>query len=310
MSSKDAPAGRDLLAAAWTGTDLLVWGGRSCQQVNAPCADGAGYNPTQDRWTALPAVGAPSPRGWPTAVWTGKELLVWGGEDPLAGTVLGNGARYNPESRTWKPMASLHAPSARRYQAAVWTGTRLLIWGGDGGATRDVALRDGAQYDPVLDRWEPLPLAGAPRGRWAHSAVWTGRELWIFGGLGCGSDFQGGPMLCGDGGRFNPGTGTWTSLPTAGAPTPRSGHSAVWTDRGMLVFGGSAGHCQDGSSGPCRDGALLDAAGARWSPLPPASAGRSGHSAAWTGTQLLVFGGELSGCGGACPVGEELTLGP
>jgi hypothetical protein len=44
------------------------------------------------------------------------------------------------------------------------------------------------------------------------------------------------------GSRFDPATGTWSALPTtAGAPTPRQDHSAVWTGAAMIVWGGIIG---------------------------------------------------------------------
>lgn len=53
---------------------------------------GARYDPAAGRWAALPMTGAPSARYDAVAVWTGRELIVWGGshrETPLA-----DGATY------------------------------------------------------------------------------------------------------------------------------------------------------------------------------------------------------------------------
>jgi hypothetical protein len=49
--------------------------------------------PDTDRWIDLPTQGAPGPREGHAAVWTGSELLVWGGLGP--GGMLGDGARYS-----------------------------------------------------------------------------------------------------------------------------------------------------------------------------------------------------------------------
>ena len=59
----------------------------------------ARYNPTSDTWTPLSTMGAPSPRMGPTAVWTGTEMIVWGGR--VDQTTLGDGGRYNPVTNTW-----------------------------------------------------------------------------------------------------------------------------------------------------------------------------------------------------------------
>ena len=54
-----------------------------------------------------------------------------------------------------------------------------------------------------------------------------------------------------DGALFNPADGTWTMLPTAGAPAARANATVLWgTDR-LLVWGG------DGASGYRADGAQL-----------------------------------------------------
>jgi hypothetical protein len=75
--------------------------------------------------------GAPTARGNPVAMWTGHELLIWGGESATGyprGPVLGDGARYNPATDTWRPMSSDGAPSPRVVPAVVWTGSELLMW--------------------------------------------------------------------------------------------------------------------------------------------------------------------------------------
>ncbi|MEK6607620.1 MAG: galactose oxidase, partial [Myxococcota bacterium] len=89
-----------------------------------------------------------------------------------------------------------------------------------------------------------------------------------------------------DGGRWTP-SGGWTLTPFAG-PSPRIGHSAVWTGSEMVVWGGAGGDYLDD--------------GGRWTPsggwtLTP-SAGpwpRMAHSAVWTGSEMVVWGGAAGG---------------
>ena len=40
------------------------------------------------------------------------------------------------------------------------------------------------------------------------------------------------------GGRYNPGTDSWTATSTTNAPTARYVHTAVWTGSEMIVWGG------------------------------------------------------------------------
>jgi len=62
----------------------MLWGGGTTdspgdQPPATVMPGGAAYDPAADRWEALPA-GPLSPRARTVAVWTGRELIVWGGE--------------------------------------------------------------------------------------------------------------------------------------------------------------------------------------------------------------------------------------
>jgi hypothetical protein len=142
---------------------LLVWGGWA--PPLAALGDGAVLDVARKSWTKMSAAGAPSPRLHPTAVaWTGSRLLIWGGRSatkfPGPLRALGDGAQYDPARDRWTPMSSVNAPSPRTDATVAWTGRRLVVLGGaaDSGGP---PLRDGAIYDPVADRWTPLP---APDG--------------------------------------------------------------------------------------------------------------------------------------------------
>jgi N-acetylneuraminic acid mutarotase len=112
----------------------------------------------------------------------------------------------------------------------VWTGTRLLVWGGKNGGT---PLGDGAAYDPAGNTWTPLPTLGAPAARSGHVAVWTGTEMLV-----CGGENAGGPLATG--GAYDPAPGRWRTLSDAGQPVARSGGAGVWSGTELLVFGGLA----------------------------------------------------------------------
>ena len=84
---------------------MIVWGGVFLSAVNT----GGRYNPTTNKWTTLPPV-ALAPRAYMPAVWTGSEMIVWGGGNNQIGQVYNDGARYNPTTNTWK----LTNPTRRR----------------------------------------------------------------------------------------------------------------------------------------------------------------------------------------------------
>src|SRR5438132_439472 len=88
---------------------------------------------TDDNWTTLTAANPPSARRSHTAVWTGNEMIVWGGY--FAGTVA-NGRRYNPATNNWVATSTTNEPAARYLHTGIWTGTEMIVWGGlDSGAS-------------------------------------------------------------------------------------------------------------------------------------------------------------------------------
>jgi hypothetical protein len=69
-----------------------------------------------DTWTSTSITNVPEARGEHTAVWTGSEMIVWGGE---GNTYLNTGARYNPTTDSWTATSTTNAPSVRYSHTAV-----------------------------------------------------------------------------------------------------------------------------------------------------------------------------------------------
>ena len=169
-SISNAPMGRDLHTAVWTGSEMIVWGGV------ANFNTGGRYNPSTDSWTATSTANAPSGRIYHTAIWTGSEMIIWGGN--------GNtGGRYNPTTNSWTATSTTNAPSAREQHTAVWTGSEMIVWGGTAGT--NVNFNTGGRYNPSTNSWTATSITNAPSGRYAHTAVWTGSEMIVWGGLCC-----------------------------------------------------------------------------------------------------------------------------
>jgi hypothetical protein len=254
---------RILHTAVWTGSALLVWGGadtNSCSLSPDICsvlatmplraedagpatqedsteddesdnvhllADGAAYDAVTRTWAPM-AASPLAPRIGHVAVWTGKEMLVWGGTAVLEGPqAFNDGAAYNPSTNSWRRIAAAPVHAGAVF-ASVWTGSRMIIWGGPNG--------DGAAYDPDGDRWmsiakAPLPPLGTP------TAVWTGRLAVVWGA----PDVQPDPQhLVAEGAAFDLAKNRWTLLAPAMA-APGQGDVAVWTGNRMLVWGGFSG---------------------------------------------------------------------
>jgi hypothetical protein len=105
------------LASVWTGKQMLVFGraatikqGAHYNRVNVAAA----YDPARNTWRRL-SPPKPTPSFMDNdAVWTGKEMLVWG-----QGTRLG----YTPRTNRWRrlpssPLLSIHDG----HGIVVWTG--------------------------------------------------------------------------------------------------------------------------------------------------------------------------------------------
>jgi hypothetical protein len=225
-------------------------------------------------WRAI----APAPiagRDGAAAVWTGRQLLVWGGHGRLPGEglrPLPDGATYDPTGDRWQPIPTAPAGVLGTSAAATWTGSRMLVWLGNAPDGPTV----GATYDPVGRAWRRI--APSPIGpRESFSTVWTGHELIVFGGS------SGDGLVTPAGAAYNQASDHWRILPTAPIAT-RVSHAAVWTGREMLIWGGSDGRRS------VADGAAYDPRADRWRPI----AGRNASTvaaAAWTGTRMLVWDG-------------------
>jgi N-acetylneuraminic acid mutarotase len=90
-STSNVPTARRLHTAVWTGSEMIVWGGVR-DSLGATTNTGGRYNPTTDRWTATSTNSAPSGRADHAAVWTGSEMIVWGGVS--GGIFYNTGGRY------------------------------------------------------------------------------------------------------------------------------------------------------------------------------------------------------------------------
>jgi hypothetical protein len=271
MSTVGAPSPRGALTAAWTGREMIVWGG--APSVSEGLAAGGRYDPATDHWRPIPTLRSPSSRLFQQMVWTGKELLVWGGDgaDPIA-----TGSRYDPATDSWTAMSTAGAPSGTGC-VATWIGDRMVAWGGRNQA--------GASYDPTADRWTPITSTGAPAAPNGPTATWTGHEVLFFGGVG--------PAAVRAGlGLYDPATDRWRALPEDGAPGRRYHHSAVFTGREVIVWGGS----QENGGEPDTFGGAFDVAANRWRPLGLSEQAPPGGLAIWAagagtrGTGLLLTG--------------------
>jgi N-acetylneuraminic acid mutarotase len=250
--------------AVWTGAEMLVLG-----DVNQA------YDPEKDRWRELP----PAPKGRAgVAVWTGRELIEWGGG--CCGDVSSDGAAYDPSGDSWRTIA-LPPVGGQQSPVGVWTDTELVVFPGQDPDGKPVA---GAAYNPTTDTWRRIGLKPEPP-QGAH-AFWDGYEVLVAGGTRQGFG------LLKAGLAYNPATNRSRRLSPIGSG--RAGTAAVWTGRRLLVWGGET---FAGASVAARHGLSYDPIGNRWSPLPRAPVpARVDPTAVWTGRELIVWGGRTTKC--------------
>jgi N-acetylneuraminic acid mutarotase len=240
-------------------------------EADTPC--------TNNTWTATSTINqAPSGREWHTAVWTGSEMIVWGGYAGLNPPEQNTGGRYSPAIDSWTATSTTDAPTPRLNHTAVWTGSEMIVWGGYDDTSYFNTL---GIYNPITDNWAPTSTLGAPDARSNHTAVWTGSEMIVWGGCDDLTCFN-------TGGKFNPIAESWTAMSTTDAPTPRFYHTAVWTGSEMIVWGGEIGPDTYSNTGGKYDPST-DSWGATSTINAPSS--RESHTAVWTGSEMIVWGG-------------------
>lgn len=229
QSSSFYPNRSDHLAV-WTGTEMIIVGGALVEIHDhgwgGPWAQkGEIYTPATNSWRLIENGPIPT-QGHACGVWTGREMIIWGGE-----YYPGNsGSRYDPVYDKWTAMSTVNTPIARSDHACFWTGREVIVWGG-----RDFAgtpLRSGGRYSPESDSWQPTSFRGAPSARLYNATVWTGKEMIVWGGHS--QTFQ--PLRTGA--RYDPHKNGWK-------PTRRSlltdSFRATWTGREMIAWGKSIG---------------------------------------------------------------------
>jgi N-acetylneuraminic acid mutarotase len=272
----NAPSARAAHTAVWTGSEMIIWGGESFDGTQHYWNTGGRYNPNIDSWTATSTTNAPDGRYFHAAVWTGSEMIVWGGTEDIAD--FNTGGRYNPSTDSWTATTATNAPFARYSHTAVWTGSEMIVWGG--GNVSNV-FNTGGKYNPSTDTWTATDTANSPTERTVHTAVWSGTKMIVWGGYD-------GIHALNTGGSYSPNTNSWTATSTTNAADARISHTAIWTGSEMIVWGGSGN-----ISAFLNTGGRYDTATDSWTATSATNApdARYLQTAVWTGTEMIVWGG-------------------
>jgi len=268
------PTGRENHTAIWTGSEMIIWGGRD--QFGNWIDSGARYDPVSDTWARLPLFGTPAARQNHHAFWTGSEMIVWGGQ---MGQLMEPGGLFNPNTNTWTLITESNAPHFSDDHSAVWAEDKMIVW-----ANNDIA--SAGIYDPTNDQWIDMSTTNQPSPRFNPSALWTGNQMIIWGG----NDFNN--TYLNSGAAYNLNSNSWTPTTQLNAPLPRSTHPAVWVNERMYIMGGYA-------AGMALDAASYDAVLDSWSSVNMGGAPQSIYSGNVIGTSEGIFAWPGDGNAGA-----------
>jgi hypothetical protein len=182
----------------------LIWGG--LDDAGRSLDDGAIFDPSTSTWGTIPVAPAGVSGTGSAVVWTGTEMIVWGG--PNGST----GAAFNPTTNRWRvlPTAPIASP---QLNSGVWTDTEVIVW----------ANGQGAAYNPVIDTWRTISVS--PLRPATPHGIWTGSEVVFLGGA---SDDNG----LTESAAYQPTSDTWRLL----APGPaHPGLGFQWTGTTILA---------------------------------------------------------------------------
>jgi len=291
LQLQNAPTPRYGHTASWTGTEMIICGGHDYSENGSffyPTNFGR-YFPVRDLWVTETYPDSALQRSGHSAIWTGSEMIVWGGQYQTE--FKSDGLTYQPAKDSWRLINPDNRPPPSADHKAVWSGDAMIIWGGK--QFGQSPLNNGGRYNPAPNAWSaPTSTVGAAPARRGHRALWTGAEMIVWGGVGA----QSGTALR-SGGRYNPTTDSWSQMNSNGAPAfvttlgnQSAPPSAIWTGTDMLVWG-----VTQSTPKAISFGARYDPITDLWLLITSTDApeARAGQTAVWTGTGMLVYGGIL-----------------
>jgi hypothetical protein len=184
----DIPAtlpGRMDIPAIWDGKAAYLFGGKtSFESIPSSFSDEiVKFTPLTQ--IAVLQAKLPHVRADSSAVWDGKDAYIFGGwyvDELNQARYLDDIVRFNPDTNETVTM-NAKLPSGRAFTSAVWDGRYAYVFGGQSELANGtgIDLDEIVRYDPSTDTVQVLPVK-LPFGTEASMAVWTGSEIYIFGG--------------------------------------------------------------------------------------------------------------------------------
>jgi hypothetical protein len=269
-------------AGVWAGSELVVWGG-----WGSPMA--AAYDPVTDRWRDLPPGPLADRQGQAMVVWDGR-VGVLGGQQPFGDYESEqrlDGALLDPSTGEWSSLPDLPADDPMMapglVSATVADGRLFVVARATCAECGYTSTADAYVLDPGATEWRSLGAAEID-GFLDPVGVAAGR--WLFATNGWERPTTSAAVL-------DLTSGQWTG--TADPPVVAAGYLSAGADDRVLAMAGQVAH---NTSPP--SAMSWDPATDTWAELPPPPlAHRLDAAVAWTGTELLVWGGaSATGSGG------------
>lgn len=210
-----------LWAMGWDGslTKISLGAGGADDGLVTPATEPWGM--AGQGWTELPP--PPQTLRGASLVWTGGELILFGGTSDYERSVSVAAYAFDPVAGTWSDLPD--PPAAAWGSQGFWTGREALFWGGQD----PTDALDGVAFDPDTRTWRTIPTAPLDPG-WGGQGVWTGEELIVFGGgehVGDARNVQAA--------AFDPDADTWRRLPDA--PIGLNRLSGTWSGDEAVFLG-------------------------------------------------------------------------
>lgn len=212
-----------------------------------------------------------------------------GGDNELALVDL-----YDPQSDSWV-RAGRMATARMLNTATLLQDGRVLVLGGAGGSRSRGVLKTAEIFDPLANNWSPAAPMAAPASLSRHTATLLASGLvLVAGGYDMAAMTVASATLA-SAELFNPETNTWAVA--APMSTAREFHTAtLLVDGRVLVVGGQAfsnKSVPQSAFFPTTE--IFDPTNNTWTPGPPMSVGRSGHTATLLSSgRVLVVGGGVN----------------
>jgi len=213
---------RKWAAVAWTGEEMLYWGGSSTDRYEEDWkgvkaegkympsngfyfTDGWKINPKTGTFKKMPPSGLPILIDTYKSAWVaGRYLFVYGNTRNPQGIFK----VYDNQTNAWKNVSMVGAPKGDRYMSRLLSvGDEVLIWGGKN-YQGTLVYEEGYLYNPATNKWRRAAKS-ILSARDGNCFFWTGTEAIVWGGWILSNQKT---VNLKDGAAYNPKTNQWRKI--------------------------------------------------------------------------------------------------